>query len=536
MADATLTQTLIDKIFGLYDISISCQGTKQEILFKNIIDGHKFESELDALIEKTDLKDISQKEVVSKKEMKTHERLEGFTAKYKQDLKRALVVPLGITFSFFILLSLVFAIIAFSSRLNSGNQILIFGSVNLGISFFIFIIMVPIYLIKAIATKYELTQESVKEKFDFITSKHREFSLDKITGVVFTESIIDKIFGTASIDFWSIGSSTHITFMYVKKTDDLYNNILKITCMEDKKKIYSIHPKFSFAKMFKAGIIAYVLFFFNLIISLFLVLVNFWFVILSIFNFLILFFIYINTQMYYKDANLDFYESFVKCEKGWLIHRQSFAHYKHIQDTKTVKYPLSSFGKVVFNVSGESGQQTTGANTKYATTFSNTISFEYISDIKKKHTLFDLILYDVKYAKHADQILQKINEYEEKPVMQTKPDVANAVFPAILFSILGLIGIPFLPIIIIITHVYVKSKTYYLTTYRVYLEYGIIYKRKISILFKKIDHLNTRRGFLNKLLNNGTIVVNTRGSNKPELIIENIKDYDAFFKELEKSY
>ena len=44
LSDSTLTQTFIDKIFRLYDVKISCQGSKQEIHFKNMLNGQKLES------------------------------------------------------------------------------------------------------------------------------------------------------------------------------------------------------------------------------------------------------------------------------------------------------------------------------------------------------------------------------------------------------------------------------------------------------------------------------------------------------------
>ncbi len=541
LSDASLSQTFIDKIFGLYDITISCQGTKQEIKFKNIIDGHKFESELDGLIQTTDLKDISQdpeKKVAAKKEEKPHKVLKGFSAKYKQDVKRALVLPIGIAFIIFLFMFLIFIGVFASTGEFSVGDFFSFVVITAVISFIMLIFLIPTFLIKATFTKYELTQESVKEKFDFITSKHREFSFDKITGIVITESIVDKLFKTVSIDFWSIGSSEHVTFTFVRKTEELYNNVLKISGMEDEEKLYSVQSEFSLPRLFKAGLIPFIFALFYVFVSLLLIFISGWFVILSVLNFFFLFLIYLFKKFHFKNAYVEFYEDYIKCERGWLIRSQHYTHYKHIQDIKTVKYPLTSFGKVILNVSGHHGpaQKSKTAATTNNATMSNTISLEYVSDIRKKHTLFDLILYDVKYAKHSEKILWDIKRYEQKPSMKAKQSAANSLFITILITIFTLFGLPFLLIIIPIVIIYINSKKYSLSSYRVFMDYGVIYKKKISVLFKKIDHLNKDRNFLNKMFNNGSITVNTRGSNKPELVVKDIKEYDAFFGELEESY
>ena len=72
-------------------------------------------------------------------------------------------------------------------------------------------------IIKMNVTRYLVKPNSMEERYDFISSKHKEFTNDKITGIIFKENFVDKWFNTCSINFWSIGSDESIKFSNIKK-------------------------------------------------------------------------------------------------------------------------------------------------------------------------------------------------------------------------------------------------------------------------------------------------------------------------------
>ena len=82
----------------------------------------------------------------------------------------------------------------------------------------------------------------------------------------------------------------------------------------------------------------------------------------------------------------------------------------------------------------------------------------------------------------------------------------------------------------------VKVTSFIIQPYRVTAKSGILFKKQISIVFNKVDHINLSQGALNKLFKNGTITVNTTGSSRPELTITNIPDYEEFYTVLKKHY
>ena len=53
LADSELNQNVVDQFLGIYDMKISCQGSGQEIHFRNVSNGHVLEQNIDRLINGT---------------------------------------------------------------------------------------------------------------------------------------------------------------------------------------------------------------------------------------------------------------------------------------------------------------------------------------------------------------------------------------------------------------------------------------------------------------------------------------------------
>jgi|SRR3989344_207391 len=76
------------------------------------------------------------------------------------------------------------------------------------------------------------------------------------------------------------------------------------------------------------------------------------------------------------------------------------------------------------------------------------------------------------------------------------------------------------------------SNRYLLTTRRVIIKKGFFSVKLMAALYDKITHLEVDQGFIDRLLlHHGTIIVNTAGSNKDEIILKYV-DYPMEFKNL----
>jgi uncharacterized membrane protein YdbT with pleckstrin-like domain len=108
--------------------------------------------------------------------------------------------------------------------------------------------------------------------------------------------------------------------------------------------------------------------------------------------------------------------------------------------------------------------------------------------------------------------------------------------------LLALLSQYFLPVLLVYPVLagwmiaYVRSKQYLLYDFRVVERSGIFYKREKSILFSKIDHINSSQGLFNKVFHNGNVIINTTGSNIAEMVASDLKDYRQLFEALKKNY
>ncbi|MFC1768945.1 PH domain-containing protein, partial [Nanoarchaeota archaeon] len=91
-------------------------------------------------------------------------------------------------------------------------------------------------------------------------------------------------------------------------------------------------------------------------------------------------------------------------------------------------------------------------------------------------------------------------------------------------------------LILILTIIWIKMKSFIIQESRIIGKWGIIYKSQRSIIFNKIDHLTENQRFFNKVFNNGNIEVNTIGSSATEMYVSNVPRFKQFYQILKKNY
>ena len=514
LSDSTLTQTLVDKIFGLYDVRISCQGSQQEIHFKNMVNGPKLEQNIDNLISQTrSLVGTEKQQKVQQAQVQKQAAYKArpldvdtrITAEYRMDRKRTLMPLLIVSPIFLILFPLMI----------------------------VWIIFLVTQIIKMNATRYLVKSNSIEQRYNFISQKNIEFTNEKIMAVVFKESFIDKWFNTCSIHFWSIGSAENIKFTNIKKTPNLYESILAKYGIRTQNALYHMNSNFKISEMLKSTLFITILSVFILIGSLVgTIIYNTLFLIpLLIITFLYII-VAIYKSIYYDRSKLTFYKDFIYFTRGIFFKDFYYTLYDNIKDITTVKYPFSKLGSIKFNVAGEHIVQ----QGKNQSMVSNHFKINYIDDIDTKNELIDIIFYQRPNAQQIIQIEQNIQSYSPKPILFSKPDIANSLTGLIIVSVIIFPLIALLPITIPLTIWWVKVKSYSIQPYRVVAKSGILYKKQVSILFNKIDHINYSQGMLNKIFKNGNISINTTGSSTSELIISNIHNFREFYDVLKKYY
>ena len=515
LSDSLTTQTIVDRLLGLYDVTLSCQGSGQEIVFKNMEHGPQLEATIDKLIAKTKplvrVAKISssaktQQHATKERVAHTMKKDTHFTSEFRIDPLRTfisyiLALPLSIILFFF-----------------------------LPVWFMALIATIA----KVVGTRYIIKPNSMEERYSFLTSRNKEFTNDKVTAVIFKESIIDQWFGTCSIVFWSIGSSEELRFMNIKKLPGLYEEVLAKFGMRERSAhpLYEIPSHFSFLEMLKAnlpgtivlGSVLVFLFFLSTFVTPLFVLP-----LLVILFITAGFFIY--RLLYYQNSRLSFYNQYLLFTRGLFIKEWYYVLPENVKDVTTLKYPFSQRGRIFCNVGGERIVQQ-GEEQRVV---SNGFAIRYVEDIPLKNMLLDRIFLE---RPSHQRMVQLVKECAHSPnsLITARPALANAVIPLFIASIILFPFAVLLPLTVPLTIWSIRRRTFFIEPNRLVARSGIVYRKQVSILFKKVDHISVRQGFFNKLFKNGTIVVNTVGSSKAEMTIHDIPNYKEFYALLQKYY
>lgn len=569
LTDSSVTQTLVDKIFALYDVKLSCQGSRHEILFKNIRNGKGMSDKLDILISnkgKSVENHVSQikSEGVSEPGIIQKKAKDNFNYDYKKQFKmdyaRTVKFPLLLSIGSLILLvvCLFISSFLFSSFDSLASSIINVLLVTIN---FTLVLIVPLLFINIIvnyikykSTTYDVRDRSVHYKYNFLTSREAEFTSDKVTGVVMNISFIDNWFRTMNINFWSIGASSSLNFAYLKREDKIIENIVSKFGIRREREIFKIRSDFRLSEYLKSFLPLFLLLFtviLLLLVSIFILNVVAG-VILSFF--LLLFFVldFLYKRECYRRTSLTFCENFMYFQKGWLFRKFYYVKYDDVKDITTTRYPFSDEGSIKFNVAGERVMQS-GRNGRRV--ISNSFVISFVSGIREKDELIDYILF--KRPQEEELINVATNsEYQNicKPNFKVKPSLANILVPLFLGLIpidlmfllalfaegLGLFGIVIFLVLnmILILPFYLSTKmtTYFMDGYRIFSKSGVIFKRQTSILYDKIDFINNNQRFWNKVFKNGNVAINTVGSSRTELSIKNIPNFKKFYDTLKDRY
>lgn len=524
LSDSELTQNFISRILGLYDLRISSQGGGNEILFYNIKNGKKFEDNLDELINKT--KTLVGKEKPSKKETKSIKsnkttKESSYTSEFKMNMKR-------VTASFLIWLAgtvIGFLIIITIGSLLLGQERI--GYILSGSIFIIGIILISLIaglvfqIVEAVFTTYKVNRKSFEKNYEFLNTSNIEFSSEKVTSIMTRENPIDKALNTHTIVIYSIGSKQPIEYKHISKEENALKGVIGKFGLKKEKPKHSLKPNYSFVSLLKSNL-GYS------IISALLIIISFiasYYYIYSLYipaTVLVLYsLIHFYKKEYYKKAELDYYKEHVEFKEGLIVKDHHFVLYENIKDVVSTRYPFSNKGSLNINAAGEIIQ-----DQQNKIPFKVGFTAHYIEGSLRIHDDLDETL----HHKNSSE------KYDSSMLIQATPSIANPLTKVFVLSVIFFPFILLLPITIPVTIIKTKRKSYSLEGCRAVRTQGVLYRKKKTVLYAKIDHISSGKGLLNKIYNNGNLSIFTTGSSSPELIMYNFSKYKNFYKKLEGLY
>lgn len=552
VSDVDNHQGFFSKIFWLHDIIVSSEWSNNKVIFLNMVDWETLIKNIKYLKNTITLTEKEVEEKIEKKEEivwfvdKTDFAIDydrEFSAKYSINIFRELFN------SVFYGLAIALFIFSFTFEFTFVLPIIILSIIA--------------WFVKAITeskfTEFILDKNTIEYKFEFLTKKHTAFTIDKVTWVIFSENIIDKIFKTCNVIFYSIGSNYPVVFRHIKKTENLEKDILSKIWISENNDFENIKVNFNLKNYILQNIknaIWFIIF-----------LIFFWFISISVsaYNdffegeknlnlffgiFLAIVIIFPILKYFYNKIlyssrfyNHKIFKNFYSSKSGIIFQEKIYSLFKNIKWVTSTKYPFSTTWKISLEIAWDIVIET--QNQKISTWWMK-ISWEYLENI---YDLQDKI----------DEILNR-KELDKTLVEKSSQSIWNSIFNGILiliFIICWIVAVNlwfieldseekifinsiliFIFIIFIfftwITIWYIKSKFYNIEKDRIMLWYGIIYKSRKTILLDRVNFVEKNQGFWWKIFKNGIVNVYTVWSSVVDVNFVDSEDFNKLYDILKK--
>lgn len=512
IADSDTKRSLRDTIFGLYNIHISCQGSVSEIKFRALQHGPAIQNAIEVLVNKADAK------------LKAKTGDEGPKKAEKREYHREMPA----------------AVPSESVLLREfgmyGPRVYVPMLLLLPI-FPLWLFLVIRAFIRVSSTHFSLRRNTVRSSFRFLSTSEREFSYEKVTGVAIRRNLWDRIFGTLTLKFWSIGSGETLEFSHVLAKEVNITKLLNQMGIPESAApphVVTISPglmSWLRAHLGAALVITFVM-------SAALIPVAYYdyellrpFVVMGsavIISLIVIHFIW--SVILHKQQSLSFHEHFVTAGQGLITKYQYYIAYRNIKRRISTRYPGGKSGSLEIFAAGEelngrrSGQdEDSGTVVGFLRQHSFTI--RHIRDAYEAGMLLDGIL-----TGRVEPTPEATAPEPLETIVESHRSVKNALVRLLLISVVAFPLILVLPLSMPITILCVKRWRYYVSPARIWIASGVLYRREESILLDRVDSIQQRQGMLNKLFNNGKVSIMTAGSSRPDLKIVDAPAYLKFYE------
>ena len=500
IADSNTKRTFIDQILGLYDVLISCQGSSSEIKFRRLKNGDNLSAAIDHLVTSASKKPKAPKQSAtnssaSRRPSRTEPESVATgnirTAEYRINAARLLVPQL-------FLLPL----------------------------FPLWILAMLKSLILLSSTRYFVRPGSLRHSYKFLTVDDREFSYDKITGIVIKRNLWDRWFNTMTLKFWSIGSGKALEFAHIHRDQiDLPAVMRQVGIPEASEESYNAETDFSVFTWVRARIwLALVCLAFAIVIIVTAILSEEPLAYVLLANPVLVITIgLVRAKLYYSRQRLKFYDHHIEAEQGVISKSFYYVRYKNVKRLSATRYPFGEKGELEIFVAGE--EEVFAANNRGKQRAKPMLRQCSFTSGMLPRPLEAAALLDDILSGRIDPSPAATSAEPSEVLAESPRSVGNALFTLLLLSTLLFPLIILLPITIPLTILRVKRWRYRIENFRIVNNHGILFRSETSVLLDRVDSLQQSQGMLNKIFRNGKVSIMTAGSSKPDLVLSDAPEY-----------
>lgn len=536
LADSHTRRGFLDRLLGLYDVEVSCQGSGQEVRFRHLRRGVELAAAIDRVV--ADHRALTGKGAG---------RGTGSGAGSGRHPEGAAVaqapeaVPAEVreTAGEPAAHAAVAAEPAWTAELSmhpgraAARPLLL--CLVLPPLIPLWLVFLAGALIRAACTKYQVRSGSVRSAFQLVTSSEREFSYDKLTGVVVRESPFDRWLGTVTVRLWSIGAPQPLDLLHVRRAELDLSALLRQAGIPAAEPVHETRPRFSFAAACRANL--------GTCAALGIVipggiaaawLTERWLLSVPAVLVAALAAGLLYRRAFHRRARLVFHRHHLELGEGVLVRRTYRARYEHVKKTVLTRYPFSGLGRVEVLVAGEERRVTAGQGGRREVVKPYGFALHYVEDVET----FAVVLDEILEAGPEAELVAALEGGEAPalpaPLRESRPDLANSLVPLLGLSVLLFPLLALLPITVPWLWLVVRRRRYRVEPRRVVARWGVLYRCQASILHGRIDTLRRAQGALNKLFGNGTVTLFTAGSSRPDLKLANLPDHQAVYESIQR--
>jgi membrane protein YdbS with pleckstrin-like domain len=507
IADANTRSSFFDRLFGLYDVEVSCQGSGSDIKFRRLRNGIALSAAIDQLVVLA-----RQKQAPSARPATGDKELAGRDRPRRDE-------PAGVAVGEAMVAEL---------RMHGGRTL---------VPMLLWFPLVPLWIaamiqsgIRLVSTRYSVRPGSVRHSYRFLTLHDREFAYDKITGVVILRNLWDRLFDTMTLRFWSIGSGQPLEFAHVSARGlDLPALLRQAGIPAPSAAPYGAKASFGVLcwlrsrlnwlpglSVFAAGVVfaaseADPLFIYLLLAP----------VVVGVGD-------CIHSKLYHSRQQLSFHDHHIEAGQGIIARRSYYARYANVKRSTVTRYPGGHEGSLEIFVAGEEefgrGAQQRQGQRGILKPCSFTSGF-LPAAAAQGMLLDDILCGRVEPAPGAAPAADA-----PEVLLEATRSVGNSAVRLVILSIVLFPLVVLLPLTLPVTVMRAKRWRYRVEEARVVLNRGILYRSESSILLDRVDSLQQSQGPLNKMFKNGSVSIMTAGSSKPDLVLVDSPAYLALYQ------
>ena len=539
LADTATEVPFLKRLFGMADVTLSPHGSASGIRFPSMPRAATFRQHLDRLIEKTDGPERVEpptdidgepgepgEPIEAPPESATRSRLPDIDAApldFGPSYIRRSITAVGNVLKLLAMLAVLAAVGLVAAQLAAEDLGLEELDIPLepealelsAVGFLFMIAVVFVWQLgKAVffcaTTDYRVGRRKMSWERDFISRDEIEFTTDKITTLLVERDWVDRIMGTATITFWSIGNRTPLVFADVgraqTKIDEIRLRLGMATPIEQAEK--ADRPRVNPLDVVMGRL--YTMIFFVLAAVGAAVGSIWWepaiwgvalFAALPLLRL-------IRDMVYYPFCRMWWFEDHIRIRKGIIFRTDIYLPYDQTRSVATTRYPGRSRGTLQL-VPGSAGR----------------VSLRYLDDIRGLHEELDDRLYE-----RPMRPVRQPETLDRSVVSERTPLARNSILVAGVFT-LSLAVITVIPALLLFLRA--RRTSIVVEQGRVRRVHGILYRSMQTVLNNRIDQLLRDRGPVHTILRNGVVSVLTVGSSVPQLRLGPVVDEEALYEEIE---